>query len=110
MDDRAKRICALNDRLRQYHLGGRVMMTVGVQAIGPMALTELTDAIADFDQFSPDTNDPRLEHDFASIEFEGQKIMWKIDYFDKSLQHGSPDPSDREVTTRVMTIMLASEY
>jgi hypothetical protein len=106
MDDKANRIRALNDRLRQYHIGGHIVMTAGVQALEPEALTGLTDAIADFDQFSTNTNDLRREHDCATIEFEGQTFIWKIDYYDKSLQYGSSDPSDPAVTTRVMTIEL----
>ena len=37
-------------------------------------------------------------------------IVWKIDDYDTGLQAASPDPSDPSVTTRVLTIMLASEY
>jgi hypothetical protein len=47
---------------------------------------------------------------FGSFEVEGETIFFKIDYFDKSLTHHSPDPSDPSVTERVITIMLAEEY
>jgi Protein of unknown function (DUF3768) len=50
------------------------------------------------------------EHDFGSFKAEGRTIFFKIDYFDKSLTHHSPDPSDPSVTERVITIMLADEY
>jgi len=36
--------------------------------------------------------------------------MFKIDYYDRSLHAHSPDASDADVTSRVLTIMLASEY
>jgi len=39
-----------------------------------------------------------------------QRIWFKIDLYDKDLQYGSPDPADPDVTTRVMTILLPSEY
>jgi Protein of unknown function (DUF3768) len=55
-------------------------------------------------------NDPYGEHDFGVVEFDGQKIFFKIDYFDKTLTYGSPDPADPTVTERVITIMLADEY
>jgi len=44
------------------------------------------------------------------VEHDGEKIFWKIDYYDRSLTKGSEDPSDSTRTTRVLTIMLASEY
>jgi hypothetical protein len=31
-------------------------------------------------------------------------------YFDRSLNHHSPDPTDPAVTVRVITVMLADEY
>jgi hypothetical protein len=40
----------------------------------------------------------------------GCKLFWKIDYYDTSLQYGSENPADPDQTTRVLTIMLASEY
>jgi Protein of unknown function (DUF3768) len=37
-------------------------------------------------------------------------IFFKIDYFDTTMTHHSPDPADPAVTERVITIMLADEY
>jgi hypothetical protein len=62
-----------------------------------------------FDAFTPD-NDPYRERDFGAFEHNGDRIFWKIDYYDRSMTKGSEDPSDPGQTLRLLTIMLASEY
>jgi hypothetical protein len=56
------------------------------------------------------TNDPHEEHDFGAFDADGQRVFFKIDYYDESLSYHSPDPTDPAVTKRVITIMLAEEY
>jgi Protein of unknown function (DUF3768) len=65
--------------------------------------------VAAFADFSPD-NDPHGEHDFGGFELAGQQFFWKIDYYDAAMEFGSDDPADPAKTTRVLTIMLATEY
>lgn len=62
-----------------------------------------------YDNFTTD-NDPHGEHDMGFFEIDATKYMWKFDYYDNELENGSEDPSDPSVTTRVLTILLASEY
>lgn len=64
--------------------------------------------IASFAAFDED-NDPHGEHDFG-VELAGQRLFWKIDYYDQNMESGSEDPADPAKTTRVLTIMLAEEY
>lgn len=85
------------------------MLTEGVQALGPEGVSAVLGLVRAFDEFAPGC-DPYLEHDFGSVRYADQQLFWKIDYYDIGLQFGSPDPADASVTTRVMTIMLASEY
>jgi len=108
--DAVRRIRELNDALRHGHPGiGTIMVTNGVRDMGFEFLNKVNHAVADFDNFSED-NDPYGEHDFGSVYIEGEKIFWKIDYYDLSLKYHSPDVNDPSVTHRVLTIMLASEY
>ncbi len=111
--DRAKekvaKIAALNDRFRQTFWGGQVMMTQGVQELSEELQAKLFRAVSEFDDFSED-NDPHGEHDFGRIVIDLCTFFWKIDYYDHSLRFGADDPSDNRNTTRVLTIMLASEY
>ncbi len=103
------RIRALNDDLRRSLAGGVLMMTAGVIALGRTKQRAILDAVAAFDGFDAD-NDPYGEGDFGALEVEGERILFKIDYFDRGLTGHSPDPADPSVTTRVLTIMLAEEY
>ena len=99
----------LNDRFRQTLQGGSIVITAGVHALGLVQVQHLVQQVAAFSQFTAD-NDPYGEHDFGAFEDGGDRFFWKIDYFDKSLTVGSPDPSDPDLTCRVLTLMLASEY
>jgi hypothetical protein len=84
-------------------------ITDGVQAAGPLFVLEAVGRVQAFDNFTAD-NDPHGEHDFGAFTLAGQRLFWKIDYYDLDLRCGSPAPDDPSVTRRVMTIMLASEY
>lgn len=109
MEDRIKRICALNDAFRARFEGGSVLLTAGVEALPSDVRAMAIRTVATFSDFNFD-NDPHGEHDFGAFEIAGRKLFWKIDYYDRSLKYGSEDPSDPDQTTRVLTIMLAEEY
>lgn len=111
---RAEKIRALNDAFRKGERPelGRIMLTEGVRelvAAWPLGSLIVHNQVKRFDSFSED-NDPHGEHDFGSFEHVGEKLFWKIDYYGKDLESGSEDPADPDVTTRVLTIMLADEY
>jgi hypothetical protein len=104
-----ERTRALNDRLRQNFSEGKAVMTCGVAALGAEAVARIVKTIEVYDDFCH-ANDPHQEHDFGSFEADGHTIFFKIDYFDSTMTHHSPDPADPAVTERVITIMLAEEY
>jgi len=106
---KTEQIRNLNDHLRQNFSEGRAVITIGVAALGAEVVERIVKTIAVYDDFCH-ANDPYEEHDFGSFEADGQMIFFKIDYYDKTLSHHSPDPCDRSVTERVITIMLAEEY
>ena len=88
----------------------RVMMTASFQAeFDETARLAALKTIAEFDDFTED-NDPYGEHDFIICQFEGQTIYAKFDYYDATLEHGSPDPDDLSQTYRVLTLMLPLDY
>ncbi len=107
--EKKTRIRELNDQLRQCLTGGRIMMTSGVEALGPPVVGQLLDLLRRYDQFD-EGSDPYGEHDFGAFDHGGQKFFWKIDYYDRSMEFHSEDASDPEKTTRVLTLMLACEY
>lgn len=106
----SERIRDLNDRCRTaLGIGARVVQTTGVAALPARTQSRIREAVETFDRFTPD-NDPHGEHDFGSFEVDGEKVFFKIDYYDPTLTMHSEDAADPARTTRVLTIMLASEY
>ena len=93
----------------RHLLGGGAVITPGIAALGPEAVERLVKTIAVFDDFCH-ANDPHEEHDFGGFDFDGDAVLFKIDYYDKSLNSQSPNPADPSVTERIITIMRADEY
>lgn len=98
-----------NDAFRSSLVGGRVILTQGVTALAEHDRRTVFSAMRAFDDFSPG-NDPYGEHDFGAVTVNERVFFWKIDYYDRDLHNGSPDPADDAVTCRVLTIMRAEEY
>ncbi|HEX3860663.1 MAG TPA: DUF3768 domain-containing protein, partial [Stellaceae bacterium] len=96
-------------QFRTTMTGGRVMLTAGIDALPSDVKALVIRRVATFSEFNAD-NDPHKEHDFGSFEVAGQKLFFKLDYYDVAMEFGSEDPADPSKTTRVLTIMLASEY
>jgi hypothetical protein len=107
---RAQRIAALNDKFRKSLVtGGRTYMTAGVNTRGAQFVAKALAKVIAFDDFDAN-NDPHREHDFGSFELDGEKLFWKIDYYDLACEFGSEDPTEPKKTMRILTVMLAEEY
>jgi len=87
----SRRVCKLNDQLRIHGEGGRVMITRGIADEPPEALERIMNAVRRYDVFNEE-NDPHGEHDFGRMVVAGIRVMWKIDYYDRSGVIHSPDP------------------
>ncbi len=105
----AERIRDLNDELRKTGIGGKTYLTRGISRRVRTLSRMPARPFESFDAFSED-NDPWQEHDCATLDVDGETVMFKIDYYDLNMEYGSPDPADPNVTRRVLTIMLAEEY
>jgi hypothetical protein len=103
------RIRVLNDNFRATFVGGQVVMTAGVAAMALDVQARLLLAVQTFNDFD-DGNDPHKEHDFGSFNVDGEGYFFKLDYYAPDMRHGSEDPTDPNVTVRVLTIMRAGEY
>ena len=105
----ASKIRELNDAFRSSFVGGAIVITAGIEALPADLKSRVLKKVRDFCDFDAD-NDPHGEHDFGAFELSNQRFFFKIDYYDRSMDMGSPDPTDPGQTTRVLTIMLAQEY
>ena len=108
-DPNTSRIRELNDQFRITGTGGTVNITKGIADMAVDYVYVIMQMVKNYNDFTPD-NDPHGEHDFGAFTYRGQKYFWKIDYYDLSFQMHSPDPTNPNVTNRVLTVMKAEEY
>ncbi len=109
--DKSAEIAALNDLFRTgiNPALGQVLITPGISALPLRDQVQIAEKVQTFAAFTED-NDPYAERDFGAIEHGAEKVFWKIDYYNRTLDGGSDDPADPFKTRRVLTIMLALEY
>lgn len=99
---KAELIAQRNDEFRR-----KETMSVSQGVFNLQDVLGLIRAVREYTDFNED-NDPYKEHDFGSLKWEGEKIFWKIDYYDSRLE-GWADPLSDEVE-RVLTVYLAEEH
>ncbi len=116
----------LNDAARNHPgLASIANVTIGFQSLAETDRLAALTTIVRFSKFDGD-NDLYGEHDFGAVyslasgvwtqdrptdaRTIAQTVYWKVDCYDMDLMFGSEAPWDPQVTKRVLTIMLASEY
>ena len=102
-------IATLNDKFRKSFIGGEVLLSAGIAAMSSEDKANIVSLVQNFDNFTPDNN-PYSENDFGTFDYKGNKIFWKIDYYDLNYEFMSENPADPNITRRILTIMLADEY
>jgi hypothetical protein len=107
-DDRSV-TAELNDELRQYPLGGGTLVSAKIAAFDIPRLKRLVEALARFDGYCQEV-DQSGEHAMGFFDFEAVTVVFKIEARALSTDGLGSRSAERELTDRVMTIMLAEEY
>ena len=102
-------IATLNDKFRKSFIGGEVLLSAGIAAMSSEDKANIVSLVQNFNDFTEDNN-VYGERDFGSFDYKDEKILWKIDYYDLNHKYMSEDPSNPDITNRVLTIMTVYEY
>ena len=102
-------IRALNDAFRKTFKGGTVVLSAGIMALETARQHAIFAAVQAFDDFN-DADDPWGEHDMAAVMVDGERIFFRIEYYDPTGAELSDDPADPARTERVLTIMFGREF
>ena len=95
MSNHIQRIAQLNDLARTaMGVASRVIQTEGILALPPADQLAIRESVERFNAFNP-ANDPHGEHDFGGFEHAGNRIFWKIDYYDRRLSSAASIPKTR---------------
>lgn len=116
------RIAAQNDAFRRRvclgiphgegdpELGGQLVCTAAVNAVGIGFLQGCLERIGRLDHFPPDS-DPDGRHDFGAVEVFGTTVWFKLDLYDaQDRSRGSEAPEDPARTWRVLTVLFPSDW
>ena len=102
-------IAKLNNDFRKSFIGGEVLLTAGIATMSSEDKANIVSLVQNFNDFTPDNN-PYSENDFGTFDYKGEKILWKIDYYDLNNKYHSEDPSNPYITNRILTIMTVYEF
>lgn len=100
------RVAVLNDAFRRTLKGGSVKVSPGVLSLPDAELMEVIAKVSSYDDFNK-TIDPNEEHNFGCFFHKGERYLFHITYCSEDMQHPSDDPSNDEITVRVLSISKA---
>jgi len=100
---RSEETARRNDIARQLSLG----VTVTNRAAKLPDLEGLLRSVRTYNDFT-EKNDPYQAHDMGFLEWRGERVVWKIDYYNEMLTCFEDPISD--TCKRIITVMLAKEY
>ncbi|MBX5130756.1 DUF3768 domain-containing protein [Rhizobium lentis] len=109
VDEWTSDVRALNDKLRRFETAGEILIAGALAHAEADEIVKAIEQVKDYAAFDP-KDDPYGEHDYGAFEIEGQKYMWKIDYYDLAMENLSENPADPSLTKRVLTIFYAEDY
>jgi hypothetical protein len=98
------KIIELNDQLRMRFKGGRVQMTPGVYELDARLRGRALYVLSRYKTFGDDS-----DHDWGVFIFAGYSFEWRIEYRAKDGNPISPDPTDAEKTSRVLTLYATND-
>ena len=102
-------IATLNDNFRRSFINGEVLLSAGIAAMSSEDKANIISMVQNFNDFTEDNN-VYGENDFGSFDYKGEKILWKIDYYDLNNQYHSENPANPDITNRILTIMTVFEW
>jgi hypothetical protein len=102
-------IAKLNNDFRKSFIGGEVLLSAGIAAMSSEDKANIISMVQNFNDFTEDNN-VYGENDFGSFDYKGEKILWKIDYYDLNNQYHSENPANPDITNRILTIMTVFEW
>ncbi len=98
---------ALNDHFRKTAKGGIVSISWGIHMLGRAEVDNIMKRLGGTEG---DTScDVGSEHDSGEITVSNRRIYWEINYYNKDFDDMSADPTNQDLTTRFMTLLLDSE-
>ena len=90
-------------------LDGGLVVGTSIRRLGLPFVLDCMKAIGGIDVF-PAEADPKGHRDRGSVGVSGQPVWFFIDPYDRDIRFGSPAPDDPALTSRILSILLPSDW